>query len=111
MTGTRRAKGDLVFEGVVIPRRTRSAKIAAKGIANEEDMGRFLTAVFSDTLTGKIVLPKPGSRAGTPPKMLDGAGQKLKRGLPVTIQPIDPKRKRTRRSRAKLLKTDISSES
>jgi hypothetical protein len=107
MATTKPAKvGNLVFEGVVIPRRTRSAKIAAKGIANEEDMGRFLTAVFSDTLNGEIVLPKPDSRAGMPPRMLNGAGQKLRRGLPVTIQPIDPNLKRTRRLRAKRLKTE-----
>ena len=112
MAGTRRGKvADLVFEGVVIPRRTRSAKIAAKGIANEEDMGRFLTAVFADTLNGKIVLPKPDSRAGLAPRITNDAGRKLKRGLPVTIQPIDPNFKRTRRSRAKQLKTAISTKS
>ncbi len=65
MAGKKRAKkAELVFEGVVIPRRTRSAKIAAKGIEDEEDLGRFLTAVFSDTLNGRssclnlILLPR-----------------------------------------------------
>ncbi len=110
MAEKRRGKiADLVFEGVVIPRRTRSAKIAAKGITNEEDMGRFLTAVFSDTLNGKIVLPKPDSRAVMPTRILDGEGQKLRRGVPVTIQPMSPNLKRTRRLRAKRLKTDILS--
>ena len=103
----RSKKADLVFEGVVIPKRTRSAKIAAKGIANEEDMGRFLTAIFSDTLKGEIVLPKPGSRAGASSKLLDGLEQKLKRGLPVTIQALGPTRKRSRK--AKPLKTKEAS--
>jgi hypothetical protein len=92
---------DLIFEGVMIPKRTRSAKIAAKGIRNEEDLGKFLVAVFSDTLNGKIVLPKPGSGAGASSKMLDGVEQKLKRGLPVTIRPIDPKLKKKRRATGK----------
>jgi hypothetical protein len=101
----RSKKADLVFEGVVIPKRTRSAKIAAKGIANEEDMGRFLTAIFSDTLKGEIVLPKPGSRAGASSKLLDGLEQKLKRGLPVTIQALGPTRKRSHKVKPKPLKT------
>ncbi len=97
---------DIVFEGVLIPRRTRSAKIAAKGIRDEEDMGAFLTAVFCDTLNGKIVLPRPGARGGKPAKTLNGAGQRLKKGLPVTIQPIDPNRKLRRLSRAGRLKME-----
>ena len=98
-------KTDLLFEGVVIPKRTRSAKIAAMGIANEEDIGRFLTAIFSDTLKGEIVLPKPDSRAGAPPsELLDGLEQKLKRGIPVTIQALGPTRKRSRKDKAKPLK-------
>jgi hypothetical protein len=105
MAGIRRKRSaDVLFEGVVIPRGTRSAKIAAKGITNEEELGKFLTAIFSDTLNGKIVLPKPDSRAGTSSKLLNGVEQKLRRGLPVTIQPIDPKVRRTRRSKAKLPK-------
>ncbi len=90
---------DLVFEGVVIPKRTRSAKLAAKGIRNEEDFGRFLTAVFSDTLKGKIVLPKPESRGGASTIAMSGARLKLGRGLPVTIQPLQLKR--TRKLKAK----------
>lgn len=86
-------RAELVFEGVVIPRRTRSAKIAAKGIADEEDMGRFLTAIFSDTLKGKIILPQPGSRPDT---KLYGVQHKLKHGLPVTIQPLELKRRKKR---------------
>jgi hypothetical protein len=103
MARTRQSKtAELVFEGVVIPRRTRSAKIAAKGIANEEDMGRFLTAVFSETLSGKIVLPKPGSRAGVPSRRLNGAEHKLRRGLPLTIQANELKIRKTRKTTAKL---------
>lgn len=89
---------DIVFEGVLIPRRTRSAKIAAKGIRDEEDMGAFLTAVFCDTLNGKIVLPRPDARGGKPAMTSNRAAQRLKKGLPVTIQPIDPNRKLKRRS-------------
>jgi hypothetical protein len=106
MAGTRRVKrvkaDDLVFEGVVIPRRTRSAKIAALGITDEEDMGRFLTAIFCDTLSGKIVLPKPGAPARVPLRNVNAAGQKLKRGLPVSIQPLRAKGKNTRRAKAKV---------
>lgn len=97
MAGTRRGKAaDLVFQGVVIPGRTRSAKIAAQGIRNEEDMGKFLTAVFSDTLNGKIVLPKPGSAASS----LNGAEHELKRGFPMMIQEAKakPKKKRSLKS-------------
>jgi hypothetical protein len=102
MAGTKRTKlADLVFEGVVIPKRTRSAQIAADGIHNEEDMGRFLTAVFSDTLNGKIVLPKAGASASS--GMLNGVEHKLKNGLPLTIQSIGPKGKKPRKSRAKQL--------
>ena len=101
MARTKRTKmAELVFEGVVIPRRTRSAKIAAKGIVNEEDMGRFLTAVFSETLSGKIVLPKPSSRAGLPSRRLNGAEHKLRRGLPLTIQPNELKIKKKRKATA-----------
>jgi hypothetical protein len=109
MAGRRRGNAtDLVFEGVVIPRHTRSAKIAAEGITNEDDMGRFLTAVFSDTLNGKIVLPKPGSRAGVPSRILNGAEQKLRRGLPVTIQPIGSNLKKPRKSNANQLKARVA---
>ena len=95
MARTKGSNGDeLVFEGVVIPRRTRSAKIAAEGITNEEDFGRFLTAIFSDTLKGKIVLPKPELQSVASSSLLSGARQKLGRGLPVTIQPLQLKRTR-----------------
>jgi hypothetical protein len=94
MARTKRGKkAELIFEGVIIPRRTKSAKVAAKGITDEEDLGRFLTAVFSDTLKGKIILPKPGSRSGA---RLSGVEHKLKHGLPVTIQPHGLKRKKKR---------------
>jgi len=76
---------DVVFEGVVIPEGTRSAKLAKKGITNEEEMGKFLTSVFSDTLNGKIILPKPKSGIGVP-RILNGLEQKLRRGLTVGIQ-------------------------
>ena len=106
MTGMkRRQRSDLMFEGVVIPKRTLSAKIAAKGIANEEDMGRFLTAIFSDTLKGEIVLPKPGAQAGASSKLLNDVEHKLKQGLPVTIQSISPKRRRSNETKAKTTKT------
>ena len=102
MAGRRKSRAaDIVFEGVVIPRGTRSAKIARKGIKNEEDLGNFLTAIFSDTLSGQIVLPKPASGNGSSAKMLDGLEQKLKQGLPVTIQAVERSQKKPRKSRAK----------
>jgi hypothetical protein len=110
MAKTRGTIVELVFEGVVIPRRTRSAKIAAKGIANEEDMSRFLTAVFSETLSGKIVLPKAGSRNGVPSRKLNGAEHKLKRGLPVAIQSNELKIRRPRKSKVKPLKAETAKE-
>ena len=70
LAGKRKSKAaDVVFEGVVIPRGTRSAKLAKKGITNEEEMGNFLTAVFADTLNGKIILPKPNSAIGVPSRL------------------------------------------
>ncbi|MGD0446041.1 MAG: hypothetical protein ABSA39_19060 [Edaphobacter sp.] len=100
MAGKRRGEtGVLLFEGVVIPSRTRSAKIAAQGIADEEDLGRFLTAVFSETLSGKIVLPEPGSRAGVFSKKLSGKEHKLRSGLPVAIQSKELKIKRPRKTK------------
>lgn len=87
MARTRKSKAaDVVFEGVVIPKGTRSAKLAKKGITNEDEMGNFLTAVFADTLNGKITLPKPTTGIGAPSRILDGLEQKLKRGLPIGIQ-------------------------
>jgi hypothetical protein len=97
---TRKSKaGDVVFEGVVIPKSTRSAKLAKKGITNEEEMGDFLTSVFADTLNGKIILPKPKSGIGVP-RILNGLEQKLRRGLPIGIQAMG-RLKRPRRSKVK----------
>jgi hypothetical protein len=76
---------EVVFEGVVLPEGTRSAKLARKGITNEEEMGKFLTSVFADTLNGKIILPKPRAGIGVP-RILNGAERKLRRGLTVDIQ-------------------------
>ena len=103
MAGTRKSRAaDVVFEGVVIPRGTRSAKLAKKGITNEEEMGEFLTAVFADTLKGKITLPKPASGMGVPSRILNGMEQKLRRGLPIGIQ-AKGNLKRPRKSKAKQL--------
>jgi hypothetical protein len=97
LAGTRKSKAaDVVFEGVVIPRGTRSAKLAKKGITNEEEMGNFLTAVFADTLKGKIILPKPNSAVGVPSRMLSGSEQKLRRGLPIGIQATGKRRRRSK---------------
>jgi hypothetical protein len=103
MAGIRRGKvaDDVVFEGVVIPRGTRSARIAAKGITNEEELGNFLTAIFSDTLNGKITLPRPGSGIGGPSKILQGLDHKLKQGLPVTIRANGSRAKKPRNPKAK----------
>ena len=101
LAGKRKSKAaDVIFEGVVIPRGTRSAKLAKKGITNEEEMGNFLTAVFADTLNGKIILPKPKS-VGVPSRVLNGPGQKLRRGLPIGIQATG-NLKRPRRSKIKV---------
>jgi hypothetical protein len=87
LAGKKKSKADdVVFEGVVIPKGTRSAKLARKGITDEEEMGNFLTAVFSDTLNGKIKLPRSASGIGVPSRMLNGMEQKLRRGLPIGIQ-------------------------
>ncbi len=84
----------------MIPKGTRSAKLAKKGITNEEEMGKFLTAVFADTLNGKITLPKPASGVGVPSRILNGLEQKLKRGLPIGIQAMGSL-KRPRRPKVK----------
>jgi hypothetical protein len=98
MGGNRRSKvADVVFEGVLIPKRTRSARLASKGINTIDEMGDFLTAVFRDTLNGEIVLPPkaaPRVRAKAPA----GAEHKLKRGLPVNMQGKDLRIKRPRRA-------------
>lgn len=95
---------DVVFEGVPIPKGTRSARLAAKGITTVEEMSEFLTAIFSDTLTGKIKLPKPGTNGRVSRKMLDGIEEKLKQGVPMTVRPpalrLTAEAKKPRRSKA-----------
>ncbi len=99
MVGTKKDKAaDVVFEGVVIPKGTRSAMLAKKGITNEDEMGNFLTSVFAETLNGKITLPKPQS--GVPSRTVNGLEHKLKRGLPIGIQ-AKGSLKRPRRFKAK----------
>jgi hypothetical protein len=86
MAGAMKMKAaDIVFEGVVIPKGTRSAKLAARGIINTDELGNFLTAIFSDTLNGKITLPTPSSSTRVPSKLLSGLGEKLRQGLPIKI--------------------------
>ena len=98
---TRKSEGaDVVFEGVVIPKDTRSAKLANKGITTEEEMGNFLTSVFADTLSGKIILPKPEAGIGVPSRILNGLEEKLRQGLPIDIQATGSL-KRPRRSKVK----------
>jgi hypothetical protein len=77
---------DVIFEGVLIPKDTRSAKLARHGITNEEEMAKFLTAVFADTLKGKIVLPKANSESEGFSPILNGLEEKVKLGLPIGIQ-------------------------
>jgi hypothetical protein len=83
---SKREGDDVVFEGVLIPGETRSAKLAKKGINSEEEIGKFLTAVFADTLNGKIVLPKANSESDGYSRILNGLEEKVKLGLPVGIQ-------------------------
>jgi hypothetical protein len=89
---------DVVFEGVLIPKGTRSARLASKGVNTIDEMGDFLTAVFNDTLKGKIVLP---SKTASPlrVKIPAEAEHKLKRGLPVSMQGKDLRIKRPRRAK------------
>ncbi|MEI9980619.1 MAG: hypothetical protein WDN23_16810 [Edaphobacter sp.] len=85
MGGSGRGKAaDVVFEGVLIPKDSRSAKLASNGIATVDEMGDFLTAVFADTLNGKIVLP-PRRAKRVPAKVLEGMGRKMK-ALPLKMQ-------------------------
>ena len=79
---------DVVFEGVLIPKDTRSAKLAQNGISNEEEMAKFLTAVFADTLKGKIVLPKNNSEIVGSSPILNGLEEKVKLGLPIGIRAV-----------------------
>lgn len=85
---------DIVFEGVVIPKGTRSARLAEQGITTTEQMSDFLTAIFADTLNGKIVLPAPQSPHHMSSKILRGLEQKLSGGIPMKINPSSTKRKR-----------------
>jgi hypothetical protein len=83
----RSRSSDVVFEGVLVPTGTRSAKLAAKGIATVEEISEFMTAIFSDTLTGKIKLPRPETDGRVSRKRQDGAEEKLKRGVPMMVRP------------------------
>jgi len=84
---------DVVFEGVVIPKGTRSARLAEQGITTTEEMSDFLTAIFADTLNGKIVLPAPESPNRMSSRMLRGLEQKLSGCIPLKIQQSRAKRK------------------
>lgn len=101
MAEKREKAADIVFEGVVIPKGTRSAKLAAQGITNTDEVGDFLTAIFADTLNGKIILPKPGSPNRVSSKMRKGLEHKLSRGLPMKIHAMDLKIKRKRKAKTK----------
>jgi hypothetical protein len=95
MPSKKRAKAtEIVFEGVVIPKDTRSARLAEQGITTTEQMSDFLTAIFADTLNGKIILPAPESPNHMSSRMLRGLQQKLSGGIPMKIQPSSTKRKR-----------------
>jgi hypothetical protein len=87
---------EVVFEGVLIPNGTRSARLASKGISTIDEMGDFLTAVFRDTLNGKIVLPRT---AKVQRKALNGLEQKLNRGLPLRMKGKGLGIKRPRRAK------------
>jgi hypothetical protein len=95
MAGKKRSRAtEIVFEGVVIPKGTRSARLAEQGITTTEEMSTFLTAIFADTLNGKIILPAPESPNRMSSRMLRGVEQKLSGGIPMKIQPPTAKRKR-----------------
>jgi hypothetical protein len=98
-----RKEADIVFEGVAIPKGTDSARLAAKGISSVDDMGKFLTAVFSDTLKGKIVLPPVKAPNRMSAKLLKGLEQKFSEGLPMAI-PLKGSGPRTRRLKTKPVK-------
>jgi hypothetical protein len=91
---------DVVFEGVLIPKDTRSAKLARNGITNEEEMAKFLTAVFADTLKGKIILPKTNPENERSSPILSGLEEKVRLGLPIGIQAMSSV-KRARGAKAK----------
>ena len=108
MPETKREKAEeIMFEGVVIPRGTRSAKLAAQGITTSDEMGDFLTAIFADTLNGKITLPTPESPNIVSSKMLKGLEHKLSRGLPMKIQAMEPNIKRQRKSKTRQPKEHV----
>jgi hypothetical protein len=96
----------ITFEGVAIPRGTDSAKLAAKGITTVDDMGKFLTAVFSDTLKGMIILPPSKSPNRMSAKLLKGLEQRFSEGLPMAIQ-LRGSGPRTRRRKAKQTKDQV----
>jgi hypothetical protein len=98
---------DIVFEGVLIPKGTRSAKLAAKGITNSDELGNFLAAIFSDTLNGKIILPTPSSNARVPSKLLSGLEEKLRQGLPMKIAATKSTPKKVRKPREKQTKEQV----
>jgi hypothetical protein len=105
---TKREKDEeIVFEGVVIPRGTRSAKLAAQGITTSDEMGNFLTAIFADTLNGKIILPAPESPNRLSSTMLKGFEHKLSRGLPMKIHAMEPNIKRKHKSKTKQPKEHV----
>jgi hypothetical protein len=96
--GRRGKTADVVFEGVRIPKDTRSAKLAADGVGTVDEIGNFLTAVFVDTLKGKIVLPPPRATRVSA-KVLNGREQKVMRVLPVKMSGKDLAIKRPRRAK------------
>jgi hypothetical protein len=96
--GRRGKVADVVFEGVRIPKDTRSAKLAAGGVGTVDEIGEFLTAVFVDTLKGKIVLP-PARTTRVSAKALDGREQKVMRALPVKMHGKDRRTRRPRKAK------------
>lgn len=77
---------DVVFEGVVLPKGTRSAKLATMGITNEAEMGNFLTAVFADTLNGKIILPRGDAGVDGRSPILNSVEEKFRKGPSLGIR-------------------------
>ena len=102
--GRRGKAADVVFEGVTIPKDTRSAKLAADGVGTVDEIGDFLTAVFVDTLKGKIVLPPPRTTR-IPAKALNGREQKVMRSLPVKMSGKELAIKRPRRAKVAVATT------
>jgi hypothetical protein len=96
--GKRGKVADVVFQGVVIPKDTRSAKLAAEGVGTVDEIRDFLTAVFVDTLKGKIVLPPPSTRR-TVAEALNAQEDKVMRSLPVKMTGKDLAIKRPRKAK------------